>query len=126
MLDTYGGLGGALRAIPAETLATTLIGLLVVIVFGIQKFNEPTFEASEDQPETLLPPRFLALPRQYVNALFFYLGSLSLLFVLCSVAGSKGFGDYLSNTPIKSEAFPLAVALINLRFIPNTDGIQDV
>jgi len=129
MFDTSGAVAGGWSlpgGIPTESLATTFIGLLVVIVFGIQKFNEPTFEASEDQPETLLPPRFLALPRQYVNALFFYLGSLSLLFVLCSVAGSKGFGDYLSNTPIKSEAFPLAMALIIVGFIPNVKWIQQI
>ena len=129
MFDTSGAVAGGWSlpgGIPSESFATTLIGLLVVIVFGIQKFNEPTFAASEDQPETLLPPRFLALPRQYVNALLFYLGSLCLLFVLCSMAGSKGFGDLLSATPVKPEAFPLAMALIIVGFIPNVKWIQQI
>jgi hypothetical protein len=131
MYDTYGAVAGA-WAVPGgsqlitETFATTLIGLLVVIVFGIQKFNEPTFEASENQPETLFAPRFLALPRQYVNALLFYLGSLSLLFVLFSTAGANGFAGILTGTPLKPEAFPLAVALILVGVIPNVKWIQQV
>jgi hypothetical protein len=128
MFGTSGAVAGALLpgGILIETFATTLIGLLVVIVFGIQKFNEPTFEKNEDQPETQLPPHFLARPRQYVNALFFYLGSLSLLFVICAAVGSQGFGDLLGATPIKPGAFPLAMALIIVGFIPNVRWIQQI
>jgi hypothetical protein len=132
MFDTSGAVAGGwalpegIPGIFSETFAATMIGLVVVIVFGIQKFNEPTFATSEEQPETLLPPRFLALPRQYVNALLFYLGSLCLLFVLCSLAGSKGFGDFLAVTPIKPEAFPLAMALVIVGFIPNVKWIQQI
>jgi hypothetical protein len=109
-----------------QTFATILIGLLVVLVFGVQKFNEPTFQASEDQPETLFAPRFLALPRQYVNALLFYLGSLSLLYVVCSAAGTKGFAEALNGTPLKPESFPLAIALIIVGIVPNVKWIQQV
>jgi hypothetical protein len=107
-------------------IATTSLGLLVIIIFGVQKFNEPTFQASEEQPETLFAPRFLALPRQYVNALLFYLGCLTAFFLVGSATGAKGFAGILTDSAIKPESFPLALALIIVGVIPNLKWVQNV
>lgn len=106
-------------------IALATIGVVVVLLFSIDKFNEPSFSRRADEPETLFLPRYLALRHQYVRGLAMYIGGTEVLFLLFTIAGPKFLTNLQQNTiQISPETWPLAAALLITGIIPNIKWLQ--
>jgi hypothetical protein len=89
------------------------LGLLVVIGYARQRFNEPSFPGQETLPRTVEPLQYLFLKPAYGKARFTYVVALLLLYALLVIPGPsmlKALGGDDSN--FSPQAWPLLVALI--------------
>ena len=79
-----------------------LIGLLVVMAYAWQHFNEPSFPQRENLPRTVDPLRYLFLRSTYGKARLAYVGGLIVLYALLVAPGPTMIvsrsGRYLSQT----------------------------
>ena len=101
------------------------LALIVVFLFGMQKFAETSVERNEEDFTTQLLPKYLATPQEYSRALMFYLGTLVALVGLLSILGPRVIGvEMAKNTP--PESLPLFFALILVGLTPEMPWLQDL
>ena len=104
-------------------VAYIAIGLIVVLCYSWQRFDEPTFPNKETLPHAVEPIQYLFTGRAYKRARLIYLCGAVLLYVLLILAGPQLVklipGASQSNVPL--EAWPLLVALILVGFMPNSN-----
>jgi hypothetical protein len=95
-----------------------VIGILVVIAYARQRFNEPSFPHQEKLPQTIDPLQYFFLRREYKKARLTYIGVSLLLYGLLVLPGPK----ILSSFGIKDfppETWALVVALVLVGLVPN-------
>jgi hypothetical protein len=99
-----------------------LIGLLVVMAYAWQHFNEPSFPQRETLPRTVEPLRYLFLRSTYGKARLAYVVGLIVLYVLfvapgptmIETLGDVGFKDF----PPKAWALLIALVLTGVGAAP--------
>jgi hypothetical protein len=99
-----------------------LIGLLVVMAYAQQHFNEPSFPQREALPRTVDPLRYLFLRSTYRRARLAYVVGVSALYVLLvapgptmiRTLGDMGFKDF----PDKAWALLIALVLTGVGAAP--------
>ena len=99
-----------------------LIGLLVVMAYAWQHFNEPSFPQRETLPRTVEPLRYLFLRSTYGKARLAYVVGLIVLYVLfvapgptmIGALGDVGFKDF----PPKAWALVIALVLTGVGAAP--------
>jgi hypothetical protein len=99
-----------------------LIGLLVVMAYAWQRFNEPSFPQRETLPRTVDPLRYLFLRSTYGKARLAYVVGLIVLYVLfvapgptmIGALGDVGFKDF----PPKAWALLIALVLTGVGAAP--------
>ena len=91
-----------------------LIGLVVVMTYAWQRFNEPSFPQRENLPRTVDPLRYLFMRSAYGKARFAYVAGLMVLYALL-VAPGPTMVEALGEVGIKdfpAKAWPLLIALV--------------
>jgi hypothetical protein len=99
-----------------------LIGLLVVMAYAWQRFNEPSFPQRETLPRTVDPLRYLFLRSTYGKARLAYVVGLILLYglfvapgpTMIEALGDVGFKDF----PPKAWALLIALVLTGVGAAP--------
>jgi hypothetical protein len=99
-----------------------LIGLLVVMAYAWQRFNEPSFLQRENLPRTVDPLRYLFLRSTYGKARLAYVAGLIALYALLvapgptmiGALGDVGFKDF----PPKAWALLIALVLTGIGAAP--------
>ena len=99
-----------------------LIGLLVVMAYAWQRFNEPSFPDREALPRTVDPLRYLFLRPTYRRARFTYVAGLMVLYglfvapgpTMIEALGDVGFKDF----PPKAWALLVALVLTGVGVAP--------
>src|SRR5271168_4235708 len=88
------------------------IGLVVVLCYSWQRFDEPSFPTEETLPHAVDPIQYLFTRRAYQRARFVYLCGAVLLYVLLLLPGPR-LAKLLAGatqTSFSLEAWPLLVA----------------
>ena len=91
-----------------------MIGLVVVMTYAWQRFNEPSFPQREDLPRTVDPLRYLFMRSTYGKARIGYVAGLMALYALL-VAPGPTMVETLGQAGIKDfppKAWPLLIALV--------------
>src|SRR5258705_3557000 len=91
-----------------------VVGVLVVITFAWQRFNEASFPNRKTLPRTLFPVRYLFLRSSYRRARLTYVGAMLLLYCILVAPGPK-IAPLLSTQATKEfppEGWALLAALI--------------
>jgi hypothetical protein len=106
------------------TVSFYCFGVLIVLAYAWQRFNEPSFPNDETLPRTVEPLRYLFLKPAYAKARLSYLVGLLVLYVLLAVPGQSIVGAVSdgSREGLSPQAWPLLAALIltGLGTAPNT------
>jgi hypothetical protein len=99
-----------------------VLGLITVVAYAWQRFNEPTFPTGDALPHTVTPLRYLFLRSAYQKARCAYVAVL--LFVYCLlVAPGPSMAEALGQVGLKDfppAAWALVVALLIAGLLPNT------
>jgi hypothetical protein len=98
-----------------------ILGLLVVMVYALQRFNEPSFPNRESLPR-VAPLRYFFLRRAYRRALFTYV-TVSLLLYCLLVLPGPSIVPALGIVGVKDfpvEGWALLVALFLVGLLPNS------
>jgi hypothetical protein len=102
---------------------TFVLGLITVVAYAWQRFNEPSFPTGETLPHTVTPLRYLFLRSAYQKARYAYVAVL--LFVYCLfVAPGPEMADALAKLGLEKfppEAWALVVALLMAGLLPNSN-----
>jgi hypothetical protein len=96
-------------------LTVSFIGVLIVLTYAWQRFNEPSFPKEETLPRTFEPLRYLFLKPAYGKARLSYLVGLLVLYVLLVIPGQSMIGALGGPSPkdgLSPQAWPLLAALI--------------
>lgn len=91
-----------------------VIGLVVVMTYAWQRFNEPSFPQRENLPRTVDPLRYLFMRSTYGKARIAYVAGLMALYALL-VAPGPTMVETLGQAGIKDfppKAWPLLIALV--------------
>jgi hypothetical protein len=97
------------------TVSFFFFGVLVVVTYAWQRFNEPSFPNEETLPRTVEPLRYLFLKPAYGKARLTYLAGLLLLYALLVIPGPSMLGALGAPGPkegLSPQAWPLLVALV--------------
>jgi hypothetical protein len=91
-----------------------VVGVLVVITFAWQRFNEPSFPNRKTLPRTLFPVRYLFLRSSYQRARLTYVGAMLLVYCILVPLGPKvaPFLSTLNTKEFPPEGWALLAALI--------------
>ena len=98
------------------TVSFFCFGVLIVLTYAWQRFNEPSFFPNEETlPRTVEPLRYLFLKPAYAKARLLYLVGLLVLYALLVLPGPSMVGALGGPTPkegLSPQAWPLLIALI--------------
>lgn len=97
------------------TVTFSCFGILIVLTYAWQRFDEPSFPKEETLPRTVEPLRYLFLKPAYAKARLFYLLGLLGLYVLLLLPGQSMVGVLGGPSPkdgLSPQAWPLLAALI--------------
>ena len=97
------------------TVSFFCFGVLIVLTYAWQRFNEPSFPNEETLPRTVEPLRYLFLKPAYAKARLFYLLGLLGLYVLLLLPGQSMVGALGGSDPkegLSPQAWPLLAALV--------------
>jgi hypothetical protein len=102
------------------------IGLVIVLAYAWQRFDEPSFPDQETLPHVVEPLRYLFLGPAYKKARRYYAGASVLFYVLLVLLGPT-FVVFLNKRGVPTEDLPVQawaflVALLLVGLIPNTDN----
>ena len=99
------------------------IGLIVVLCYSWQRFDEPSFPNEETLPHAVEPIQYLFTGRDYQRARLIYLCGAVLLYLLLILPGPQlaKLIPGASQSNFSLEAWPLLVALILVGFMPNSN-----
>ena len=105
-----------------------VLGLIVMLTFAWQRFNEPSFPNEPTLPRRVVPLRYLFLGSAYHRARYLYVAALLALYCIFVWPGPK-FAPALSvaiGKDFPSEAWALLVALLLAGFVPNVKWVSAV
>ena len=74
------------------TVSFFCFGVLIVLTYAWQRFDEPSFPKEETLPRTVEPLRYLFLKPAYAKARLSYLVGLLVLYVLLVLPGQSMVG----------------------------------
>jgi hypothetical protein len=97
------------------TVSFFFFGVLIVLTYAWQRFNEPSFPNDETLPRTVEPLRYLFLKPAYGKARLLYLIGLLSLYTLLLIPGPSMLGALGASGPkdgLSPQAWPLLVALV--------------
>ena len=97
------------------TVSFFCFGVLIVLTYAWQRFNEPSFPNEETLPRTVEPLRYLFLKPAYAKARLLYLVGLLVLYTLLVLPGPSMVGALGGPAPqegLSPQAWPLLIALI--------------
>ena len=97
------------------TVSFFCFGVLIVLTYAWQRFNEPSFPNEETLPRTVEPLRYLFLKPAYAKARLLYLVGLLVLYALLVLPGPSMVGALGGPGPkegLSPQAWPLLIALI--------------
>jgi hypothetical protein len=97
------------------TVSFFCFGVLIVLTYAWQRFDEPSFPKEETLPRTVEPLRYLFLKPAYAKARLFYLLGLLGLYVLLLLPGQSMVGALGGSDPkegLSPQAWPLLAALV--------------
>jgi hypothetical protein len=113
--------------IPTPTIVCGALGIVIVVLHSMQKFEESTLKKGEDDFTPPLMPKYLATREAYARSLVSYIGSM--VGVLCAMS-------YLAPSLFKlpelaalkqyEELAPLGFALLLVGVLPNVPWLQDI
>jgi hypothetical protein len=95
------------------------IGLIVVVCYSWQRFDEPSFPNEETLPHAVEPIQYLFTGRAYQRARLIYLCGAVALYILLILPGPQ-LAKLIPGASQSLEAWPLLVALILVGFMPNS------
>ena len=106
-------------------LALTL-AVIVVFLFSMQKFAQPT--ASDRQGDFLTPllPKFMTTQQEYSRALIFYVTTMIFIVVILSFLGPRVVSLGSTTVPEAPVALPLFIALVLVGVLPNVPWLQEL
>ena len=117
--------GFALPLDPVSVVCLAL-GILIIALYSMKKFEESTVEKSEDDFIAQLLPKYLATREEYSRALIRYMGSMIGILCALSVLGPRlleGLGPPLAGY---ASVAPLGFALLLVGVLPNIPWLQDI
>jgi hypothetical protein len=97
------------------TVSFFCFGVVIVLAYARQRFNEPSFPNDETLPRTVEPLRYLFLKPAYAKARLSYLVGLLVLYVLLVLPGQSmvvALGGPSAKEGLSPQAWPLLAALI--------------
>ena len=97
------------------TVSFFCFGVLIVLTYAWQRFNEPSFPNEETLPRTVEPLRYLFLKPAYAKARLLYLVGLLVFYALLVLPGPSMVGALGGPGPkegLSPQAWPLLIALI--------------
>ena len=97
------------------TVSFFCFGVLIVLTYAWQRFNEPSFPNEETLPRTVEPLRYLFLKPAYAKARLLYLVGLLVMYALLVLPGPSMVGALGGPGPkegLSPQAWPLLIALI--------------
>jgi hypothetical protein len=97
------------------TASFVFFGVLVVLTYAWQRFNEPSFPNDETLPRTVEPLRHLFLKPAYGKARLLYLAGFLSLYTLLVIPGPSMLGALGAPDPkdgLSPQAWPLLIALV--------------
>ena len=100
-------------------------GIVIVALYSMQKFAEPTPEKGEDNFIAQLLPKYLATREEYSRALIWYMGSMVGVLCAMSALGPRLFDALPAIAQFKQVA-PLGFALLLVGLLPNVPWLQDI
>jgi hypothetical protein len=107
-------------------LASVALAVLVVFLFSLKKFEEPTVEKNDDDFITQLLPKFLARPEEYSHAHMLYTTAMAGIVVVLSFLGPRVVGIGAENIPEAPSALPMFIALVIVGMLPNVPWLQQL
>jgi len=100
-----------------------VLGLLTIVAFAWQRFNEPSFKAGDTLPHVEDPLRYLFLRDAYKKARWAYVAAFVGIYLLFVTPGPK-MATALHEVGLKEfspQAWALVVALIMVGLLPNSN-----
>jgi hypothetical protein len=101
---------------------TFVLGLITVVAYAWQRFNEPSFPTGEAMPHTVTPLRYMFLRSAYQKARYAYVAVLLFVYCLFVVPGHS-MANALAKLGLEQfppEAWALVVALLMAGLLPNS------
>jgi Protein of unknown function (DUF2384) len=102
------------------------LGIVIVALFSIKKFEESTVEKAEDDFIAQLLPKYLATHEDYSRALFRYMGSMVGILCALSFLGPRLLEILAPALSTYAPVAPLGFALLLVGVLPNVPWLQDV
>ena len=100
--------------------------ILIVLLFAMKKFEKSTLDAKEDEFFAQLLPRYLATRQEYSRALVWYVVTLILTVVICSLLGPRVISLGSSQTESLGNVLPLFIALVLVGVLPTVPVLQGI
>jgi hypothetical protein len=107
-------------------LLALALAVIVVFLFSMQKFAEPTGSDKDHDFLTPLLPKFMTTPQEYSRALIFYITTMILCVVLLSFLGPRVVALGSTSVPDAPAALPLFIALVLVGVLPNVPWLQEL
>jgi hypothetical protein len=108
-------------------LASLILSILVVVVFGLRKFND-RLDGAPDSSDLLtqILPSYLTSSGRYYRSLFLYVFLLVPVVVLIAIGGPRFLQVGGDETVVPSDSVPLLTALIIVGLVPNVPWVRDI
>ena len=102
------------------------LGVVIVALHSMKKFEESTVEKSEDDFIAQLLPKYLATREEYSRALIRYMGSMLGILCALSAVGPRLLDVLAPTLSDYAPVAPLGFALILVGVLPNVPWLQDI
>jgi hypothetical protein len=115
-------------ALPLDptSLVCISLGVVIVALHSMRKFEESTVEKSEDDFIAQLLPKYLATREEYSRALVWYMGSMIGILCALSAIGPRLLEILAPTLSAYAPVAPLGFALILVGVLPNVPWLQDI
>ena len=109
-------------------LLSLALAILVVFLFSMSRFGEPTIKKNDDDLITQLLPKYLATPEEYSRALILYVTTLIGIVVVLSLLGPRAIAIGAKDTKdvVAPDTLPLFIALIIVGMLPTVPWLQEL
>jgi hypothetical protein len=102
------------------------LGVVIVALHSMKKFEESTVEKSEDDFIAQLLPKYLATREEYSRALVRYMGSMIGILCALTAIGPRLLDILAPTLSTFAPVAPLGFALILVGVLPNVPWLQDI
>ena len=117
---------GLALPLDATSIVCLSLGVVIVALHCMKKFEETTVEKSEDDFIAQLLPKYLASREEYSRALVRYMGSMIGILCALSAIGPRLLEILGPAVSAYAPVAPLGFALILVGVLPNVPWLQDI